>query len=360
MKISKFMKIFEFFYPKSLAEDWDNIGLLLGNPNHEIKRALTCLEITNEVVDEAIEKNIDLIIAHHPIIFNKISALTSVDATNRKIIKLIQNNIAVYAAHTNVDIAANGMNDWLSEIIGIKVLGPLSVGKKIQLKKVAIETNQEDLFTVMDVIKNVGGGQKNRVKSKALITPKVSYVEKLANSKENQETQNVLEIETFMYEEQIFHLKKQLYKLKANENIYTNYQIYNVENLSQVFGIGKVGTIKPTSLETLALKIKDIFAVDHVKIGGSREKIIKKVAIVGGEGSEFINDAIANGCDVLITGDTKYHQVHYAVENGLCIIDAGHNIEIVFNDIMADFLEVISDFEVIASEVDSNPYEVII
>lgn len=357
MKLSKLIKNFELFYPTHLASDWDNVGLQIGDANKEVKKVLTVLEITEDVIDEAIEKEIDLIISHHPIIFNSIKSLNYSDSHVNKIITLIKNDIAVYAAHTNVDLANNGMNDWLASVLGIERARALAVETYEEYLHISIEIDKSQINEVIDLLDEIGSGDRGDVLQKVTVTPTTSFK---AFEKDRKVHDNMCIINAFILETEIPVLKKLMksYNLKHKQSTIF-YTSTKTENMRKQYGIGRFGSIKPKTLESLASEIKQKFDIDGVKIVGSRETIISKVAIVGGSGSSYIDSAIACRADVLITGDTSYHQAQHALENNICLIDAGHHLEIIFNDIMRDFVALICDEVVLASEIDSNPYEVI-
>ncbi len=352
MKLSKLIDRIEFFYPKNLAEDWDNIGLLVGDERKEIKRILTTLEITEDVIDEAIEREAELIVSHHPIIFKPLKNLNFKNPHNRLIKKLIINDIAVYCMHTNIDIATNGMNDWIANILKLESLSVLKPSIKYNFKQINVETTEEEMFKVVDIFKKIGVGQKNNFNENINITPKIKYAKKTNGEKSEK---NIMVLESFISEEFIKELKKEFYQEKIHA-----YQILNIENGNKNYGMGRVGYIKMTSLEQLALRLKNIYELDHVKIVGNREKEIRKVAIVAGGGSGYLDDAKIRGCDVLITGDVNFHTAQDALLKNIAIIDPGHNIEIIFNDIMADFLNISDEVDAFASEIDTNPFEVIV
>ncbi len=357
MKLSKIIKNFELFYPQHLASDWDNVGLQIGDLNKEVKTVLTVLEITEDVIDEAIEKNVDLIICHHPIIFKSIKNLAYNNSHTNKIVSLIKNDIAVYAAHTNVDIANNGMNDWLAQVLGIERPRPLEYEKFEEYLHISIELDKSQINDVIDLLSEIGSGERGDVLQKVTVTPTTSFKE---YEKDRKVHDNMCIINAFILETQIPVLKRLMknYNLKHKQTTIF-YTATRTENMKKQYGIGRFGSIKPKTLESLAADIKKQFDIDGVKIVGSRETIISKVAIVGGSGSSYIDSAIKVGADVLVTGDTGYHQAQHALENNICLIDAGHHLEIIFNDIMRDFVALICDETVLASEIDSNPYEVI-
>ncbi|MGL5020513.1 MAG: Nif3-like dinuclear metal center hexameric protein [Mycoplasmatales bacterium] len=352
MKLIKLINTLETFYPIDLAEDWDNVGLLLGDERKEVTRVLTTLEINEDVIDEAIERGAELIISHHPLIFKPLKNLNYKNIQAGLIQNLIKNDIAVYCMHTNVDVATNGMNDWLAQILELENLNVLVPTVERKFKKILVEITEEEMYKVIDIFKKTGVGQRFNFMENINITPKVKYATKHDNSEVEI---NILVLESFVLEDQIKELKNEFYVNKI-----FNYEIMEIENMSVHFGLGRVGHLKPTSLEQLAIKLKDLYSLDHVKIVGNRETIIRKVAIVGGAGSDTLEMAKIKGCDVLITGDVGFHTAQEALARNIAIIDPGHNIEIIFNDTMADFINMFPSIIAFPSEIDTNPFEVIL
>ncbi len=349
MKLNKLIEILEFFYPVNLAEDWDNVGLLLGDARKQVKRAMTALEITNDVIDEAIERDADVIISHHPIIFHPLKNLNYKDPQVRMIAKLIKHDIAVYTMHTNVDISSNGMNDWLAQVLDMKNLSILRPLKTKKYKKVVIDVEEQELDKALEILKLSGCGQKGNVIEQHTLTKKRKVI---CGLDETETEKEVLELSTFILEENLSSFNRLMHN-----DFY--YEISDIDNINQSFGLGRIGMIKPVSLEHFAEKIKDLFSLDHVRLVGDREQIICKVGIVGGAGGDLLLDAKLKNCDVIITGDVGFHVAQSALAMNMNIIDPGHNIEIIFNDVISDFINLFDDVTAFASEVDTNPFEVI-
>jgi dinuclear metal center YbgI/SA1388 family protein len=352
MKLNKLINILESFYPVDLAQEWDNVGLLLGDERMDVTRVLTTLEINEDVIDEAIERGAEVIVSHHPLIFKPIKNLNFKNTQAKLIKQLIQHDIAVYCMHTNVDIASNGMNDWLAQILELEKISVLETTLRRNYKKVLVETNEESMYEVINIFKRMGVGQRHNYIENVNITPKVKYATRHDKSEVESD---ILVLESFILEDQLKDLKNEFYLNK----IYS-YDIINIENMGVDFGVGRVGHLRPTSLEQLAHKLKTLYSLDHVKIVGNRETIIRKVAIVGGSGSSCLEMAKLKGCDVLITGDVDFHTAQEALAKNIAIIDPGHNVEIVFNDTMADFINMFPSITAFASEIDTNPFEVIL
>ena len=118
MRLKKIIKNLEDKFPIELAEEWDNVGLLIGNAEKDIKSIILCLDITKEIVEKAVAYKVDLIISHHPFIFSPIKKITTYEVNGDKILKLVQNDIAVYSMHTNIDSGIDGLNDFIIKKIG--------------------------------------------------------------------------------------------------------------------------------------------------------------------------------------------------------------------------------------------------
>ncbi len=159
MRISDIIDFLESFAPRNLAESWDNVGLLVGDKSNNAKKVLLALDVTDEVIDEAIATESNLIITHHPMIFKAVKNVTTEDAVGKRIIKLIQNNIAVYTLHTNLDSTLGGTNDILANILQLKnieVLEPLEVDENYGLGRVGVFEEEKTVREVLQFIKDTG------------------------------------------------------------------------------------------------------------------------------------------------------------------------------------------------------------
>ncbi len=359
MKLFQIVNKIEEFYPKHLAMDWDKIGLQLGKKDKEVKSILTALEITDEVIQEAKEKKVDLIIAHHPLIFNSISNLNYDDPLNKKIIELISLDIAVYVVHTNIDVAYGGLNDWLCEVLKIQKTKIFDKTKSLGLYSLEVEVDVKFVEIILEVLPKLGLGINKKGNENYLMSPKIK---RFKNKKVNKSIEkDTVIIEMIATKDQIVLFKQYSKALKKQKNISLNIKVFKLEGQEISYGLGRVGFVKPQTLESLSSSISKTFNQKDIKIVGSREKIIKKVAILGGSGGDYklIQKAKDMGCDAYITGDVNFHQAQYAKDLGISIIDASHYIEIIFNDGMCKFLKLLDGIKVFSSEVDSNPFEVL-
>ena len=215
MKVQNVLDAVWEIAPRELAEEWDNVGLLIGHPDREVTRILCALDLTGKVVDEAIEKGAELIVTHHPVLFRGRKNLREDDPEGAMLAKMIRNNISHIAMHTNFDNATPGVNDALAEALGLTD-----------------------------------------------ITANGDYL--------------------------------------------------------------RVGNIQPMTLQDLILHTQTrLNAI--VRPYGDREQIISRVAVLGGSGGDYYRAAIACGAQAFITGEIGYHIAMNAVDEGLCILDAGHD-----------------------------------
>ncbi len=241
------------------------------------------------------------------------------------------------------------MNDWLSQVLDMKNISILKPLKQKSYKKLVIDVTASEVGRLIQILNQAGAGQKASILEQYDMKKKEKYIK---NLDEQESLQEVIEISSFILEENLSDIRRLLGK-----DFY--YEVFEIDNINQSFGLGRVGTIRPASLEQVAEKIKSLFSLDHVRLVGDREAIIKKIAVVGGSGSDLIIDAKLKGCDAIITGDVGFHDAQLALAANINILDPGHNIEIIFNDVMSDFINLFDEVTCFASEVDTNPFEVI-
>lgn len=255
------VKRLEIFAPSELAESWDHSGLQVGDLKRPIRKVMTTLDVRPAVVKEAISQDVDFILAHHPVIFKPIYDLDLANPQNRMYADLLRHNITVYAAHTNLDNASDGMNDWLSQVLGISDAKTLISGK-------------------------------------------------LPNT-----------------------------------------------------GLGRIGNLAaPALLKDYAKRLRQAFKVEHVRvISKDPDQFVRKIAVIGGSGSEFYNEAKKQGADVLVTADVSYHTAHDIQEAGIAVIDPGHHMEFWMKTAMQQFVKDWAadaqwELDVVQSSINTDPF----
>ena len=362
----KVKEVLDNLAPKKLAEDWDNVGLLVGSLDREVKKVLITLDVTDKVVDEAIEKNVDFIISHHPLIFKPLKNITTNNAQGKLITKLIKNDISVFTLHTNLDNAKCGVNSWLAEKLKLVNSENLTTEYVENYYKLVVYVPKTHIALVTRALGDSGAGSIGEYSHCTFKTEGVGEFLPLENSnayignKNELTTVEEVKIETLVSDKNKNKVLSAMKKAHPYEEV--AYDLYKVEQNYESFGLGKIGYLEnEKTLEEFAYYVKNIFNMPFVKLIGKKDEKIKKVAVLGGSGSSFINVARIKGADVYVTGDVTYHTALDAKEENFNIIDAGHYIERVMVAELTNYLkENITEIEVVESVVDTHPYDIII
>ena len=313
--------------PLPLQESYDNCGLLIGNPDDEITGVLICLDVTEEVLNEAAVKRCNLVISHHPLIFSGIKSLTGRTDTERLVIRAIKENIAVFALHTNLDNHHQGVNNFLCSKLGImnpEILRPIPD----TLRKLVTFCPPSHAGQVCDAIFKAGAGQignydccsystagEGTFRAQAGANPFVGEPGKL-------HTEAELRIETIFpafIENEVIKALKQAHPYEE-----VAYDIYPLTNTNHGIGAGMIGTLaQEVDAEEFLLSVKEILQIGCIRHTNLKNKKIQKIAVCGGSGSFLIKDAINCNADIYMTGDIKYHDFFIPGKN-MILADIGH------------------------------------
>ena len=313
--------------PLSLQESYDNAGLITGDPQMKVTGALLCLDSTEEVIDEAISKNVNLVIAHHPIVFAGLKSLTGKNYIERTIIKAIKNDIAIYAAHTNLDNVSHGVNNKIAERLGLeerRILQP-SGGT---LRKLVVFVPNDHVKAVQDAIFSAGGGAIGDY-SECSFNLKGTGTFKAGDETDpfvgekgerHHENETRIEIEYDKWKEGAILAAMR----RAHPYEEVAYDIYEMKNSNPQIGSGMIGKLAdPIGWQDFLQFLKSKMNVSVVRHTNPTTEEIEKVAVCGGAGSFLLPTAIAAGADVFITGDFKYHQF-FDADGRIMIADIGH------------------------------------
>lgn len=327
MLISDLLRELEQLAPLAYQESYDNAGLSVGDPDREATAALLCFDVTEEIVDEAVERGANLIISHHPVIFSGLKRIGGQTATERIVVKAIKHDIALYAAHTNLDSAQGGVSWRLAEKLGLTDLRILSSQKR-QLIKLVTFVPTAHVESVQKALFEAGAGHIGQYDScsfthsgvgsfraGATARPFVGAVGELHREPE-------VRIETVAQRKDVKNIVKALLAAHPYEEV--AYDIYPLENALPSVGLGVVGNL-PAPCDTVVFleRVKGALNVESIRSNKPCKKQVARVAVCGGSGSNFVKEAIAAQADVFITGDCKYHQFIEA-EGQLILADIGH------------------------------------
>ncbi|MDP1745034.1 MAG: Nif3-like dinuclear metal center hexameric protein, partial [Bacteroidota bacterium] len=315
---------------------------------------------TEAVIDEAIERGCNLVIAHQPIVLSGLKKFNGKNYEERVIIKAIRNNIAIYAAHTNLDNVHNGVNAKIAEKLGLVNCNVL-VPQKNSLKKLVTFCPEAKAEEVRTALFNAGAGKIANYDECSFNTTGIGTFRAGAGSDPfvgeigKQHHENEIRIETIYPQ----HIEGQLLKALFNAHPYEEvaYDLISLSNTHNRIGAGLVGELPEKTNEIDFLKrLKTIMKADSLRYTALRDKKVKNIAICGGSGSFLLGDAIKSGADVFVTADFKYHQF-FDAENRIIIADIGHyeseqfTVELFYEILKKKF----STFAVLISTINTNP-----
>lgn len=360
MKLEEIVSLLESFAPLSYQEPYDNSGLLVGNLQQNIDSALITIDVTDEVVDEAIKNNANLIIAHHPVIFSGLKKLTGTTMSERVIIEAVRNNICIYAAHTNLDNIKSGVNARICEKLGLincRILSPV----KGRLKKLVTFVPPSHIEKIRQSIFNAGAGVIGAYDQCSYNTEGYGTfrgsenTHPFAGEKGKLSQEKEIRFETVFPEILQTGIIQALLAAHPYEEV--AYDIYLLDNFYEMVGSGMIGeTSEPVNTQNFLNILKEVFHAQIVRHSALVKDQILKVAVCGGSGSFLIPDAIHARADIFITGEIKYHQF-FDAEHKIILADIGHfeseqfTKEIFYELLIKNFPK----FAVRLSEVNTNP-----
>ncbi len=360
MTIKELTNYLEQIAPLSYQESYDNSGLIVGNSNDEVHRALISLDCTEDVVDEAIAKGCDIIISHHPIVFKGLKRFTGSNYVERTVMKAIQNGIALYAIHTNLDNVLGGVNSKIAEKLGLESVSILSPKKGI-LKKLAVFVPRTHVEEVRQAIFDAGAGHVGEYDECSYNTAGYGTFRPLENANPTigevgaQERVEETKIEVVYPAYRERQILVAMFSAHPYEEV--AYDIITLENRVSSIGAGAIGNLQEAMNPKAFLGyLKDRLNVQVIRHTHLLDKPIQRIAVCGGSGGQFLRDAKQSGADVFITADYKYHEF-FDAEDDLIIADIGHYESEQFTQEL--LLEIIqkkfANFAVLLTETETNP-----
>ncbi len=360
MIIKEVTDVLEALAPLENAEDFDNVGLLVGDAATEVSGALVTLDALEEVVDEAVSKNCNLIISFHPIIFKGLKRLNGNSYVERAVIKAIRNKIAIYSMHTALDNSPLGVNAKICEVLELQ--NPrILIPKKGAIKKLSTYIPVAESEMLRQALFAAGAGHIGPYSHCSFTLEGTGTFKGGQDSNPTKGKKGELHYE----KEALIHVtfpsavEKRVLKALFDNHPYEEvaYEVYSLDNRHQYLGMGMVGSLKkPVSEEELIAHVKAKMNIRFVKHSRPLDRKVQKVAVLGGSGAFAIEAAKNAGADAFITSDIKYHQF-FEAENQLFLLDIGHyESEQFTKNLLVDYLKKkIPNFAVSLSEVITNP-----
>lgn len=359
MQIKDITNYIEQLAPLSYAEDFDNVGLLVGSYKTQVTNVLVTLDTLEETVDEAIAKNCNLIVSFHPIIFSGLKKLNGNTYVERVVLKAIKNDIAIYATHTALDNSFNGVSAKMAEVLGLqntKVLIP-----KKNIKKLTTYAPFSEAHRIREKLFEAGAGNIGNYDHCSFnVEGKGSYRgNENSNPTVGEKGKLLFEEETCITVVFEAHLQGKLLSTLFEHHPYEEvaYEVISLDNTNQQVGMGMIGNLDKEMDEKKFLQfVKSTFKTDCVRHSETLNKGIKTVAVLGGSGSFAINNAIKAKADAYVSADFKYHEF-FKAEKRILLADVGHyESEQFTKNLLVDYLtEKFSNFAIILSEKSTNP-----
>lgn len=326
LKIAHFQKQFELLAPPSIAWKGDNVGLLIGRPSNAITNALVALDLTADVIHEAQQKKANLIITHHPLPFQPLKTVTSTSRSGTLVLQMAERKMNLYAAHTNLDSVQWGVNFSLAKqlgLSGVRILSPM----KESLSKISVFVPHDHAEDVAAAMHAAGAGMFSKYDTCSFRSEGIGTFRGMKDAKpfigKPGNVEHVPEVRLELLCEQWKINAVLAAMLKAHPYEEVAYDVYPLLNNNTEYGLGAIGSLPaPMRQQAFLAMVKKKLGAKIVRYTG-KASTISRVAVLGGSGSEYIQDAIAQGADAMVTADVKYHTFQ-EYEEKILLVDAGH------------------------------------
>ncbi|HYS42505.1 MAG TPA: Nif3-like dinuclear metal center hexameric protein [Geobacteraceae bacterium] len=327
-KVSDIVGIINKIAPFSRAEEWDNVGLQVGDPAAPAERIMVALDPGRDALEAAVAAGCRCLLTHHPFIFKPLKRISLADPLGGLLALAIKNDLAVISLHTNLDVAQGGVNDLLAGLLGVASSEPLKITDREDFVKLAVFVPRGSEAQVLEALFRFSGfiGNYSDCSFQAAGTgtfkpldgakPFIGEVGKRECAEESR-------IEVLLRNEDVTAAVNALVKAHPYEE--PAYDLYPLLNRGKASGLGRIGQLQEeTTLGHFAAAVKKHLDVQTLRFVGAASRKVRKVALCGGSGAFLVRDAWKQGADVLVTGDVKYHEAREAEILGLAMIDAGH------------------------------------
>jgi dinuclear metal center YbgI/SA1388 family protein len=315
--------------PLNLAEDWDNVGVLVGDESAEVHRILTCLTLTADVAEEAVATGAQLVVTHHPVLFKPVKQIAASTAEGRMLLKLIQNSIAVYSPHTAWDNCPSGINQQLAEQLNLRDIAPLRSRAVADQAKIVTFVPESDLKKVRQALWDAGAGVIGNYRNCSfhLHGTGTFFGTEAANPAVGQSGQ--LESVDEVRLEVVCPLKLLDAVLAALRTAHPYEEpavdVFSVKKVADILGAGRCGRLpSPMRLDDLCRAIGTNLRQPYVQFVGDSSLMIERVGVACGAAGEFLRDAHRAGCQAFLTGEARFHSCLEAKELGVSLILPGH------------------------------------
>lgn len=369
MKVDDVKKELDGIAPPALAADWDNVGLLVGDRNADVKKLMLCIDLTSEVLAEAVAAKAQMVMAYHPVIFKPVSRITS--CSNPVVYQAARQGIAVYSTHTALDAAPGGTNDVLADILGIgprRVLEPLSRSGEC---KIVTFLPGEDLSRVAESAFQAGAGQIGNYYDCAFFCHGIGTFcggegtrPSIGRPCEHEVTEE-LRFEVIAPRGRVGDVVSAIRASHSYEE--PAIDIHPLEDFPPGCGMGRVGRLsRPAAMTTLINRVKKATGVKKVWIasprrsGSSKPKPVSIAACAAGSAGSLFRKAAAAGAELYLTGEMRHHDALEAVASGMTVVCLGHSHSerITLKSLAGRLKKLLPKLAVVQSKKDADPFEI--
>jgi dinuclear metal center YbgI/SA1388 family protein len=329
LTVAAVVEYLEHFAPRDLAADWDNVGLLLGDRAATVERVMTCLTVSPESADEAIESGANLIVTHHPVLFRPVKRLTTDNAEGRMLLGLLRAGVAVYSPHTAFDNTAGGINELLARRLELVEVAPLRRQEGPKECKIVVFVPDADLERVSAALFAAGAGDIGQYSqcSFRLAGTGTFFGSEATNpmvgQKGRREEVSEWRLEAVSPASSVESVIAALRRAHSYEE--PAYDVYPLTAKPSGRGEGRIGRLpQPVKLGELANQVRTRLKANAVQIVGDMDRTVQRIALVCGAGGVFLGDALRARADVLLTGEMRFHDYLSAQAQGLALVLPGH------------------------------------
>ncbi len=329
MQVRDVMAAVDRWAPPALSYSWDKAGLSTGNPDSKVTKILVALTVTTGAFEAALAAKAQVIVSHHPLIWEPLTTLRSDDARARLCLNIANKKIACYSAHTNLDVAPQGVNHILAGRLGLTRIAPLFPVPHAQQLKLVTFVPENHLAAVRDAVSAAGAGTIGDYTHFSFSAPGTGTFKPggsarpYSGKKHQVNEEPEMRFETLLPKARASQIVTALKEAHPYEEV--AYDLVQLDNLDPAVSLGLRGELsRAVALDTFAARVRHALEIKHVRVVGDAKNKVRSIAVLGGSGGASAA-AVPDDVDAYVTGDVKYHEALDAQERGLNIIDAGHH-----------------------------------
>lgn len=365
MKTKDIIAEIEKIAPPELALDWDNVGLLVGDSGRGVKNILMTIDVTRAVIAEAKKNKAELILSYHPVIWDGLKTVAA-EGDGAIVYELVRSNIAAYSMHTSVDIALGGVNDALAEMVGIvdaEPIGDYVVNPADEKFKLIVFIPIDAVNKVSDAVFAAGAGSIGNYSNCGFGVEGVGSFKPLRGSapsigrRGKIEKVSEMRFETVVPAGRIGAVVEAM--LRAHPYEMPAYDVIAMAEVRNRYGLGRIGSVdKPVRFEEILERIKKETGAEVAGIIGREKRLVRTAAVCAGSCGKIINNVIADGCDLYVTGELKHHQALAAREAGVTVVCLSHTVSerFILKKIAKDLRKRLGNVRISVSKQDKDPF----